>query len=77
MSLFSLFVSAKAMTTYGRANNNANNIQTHLVFSDGLYQGTIDKVDGKSQNQNDDVLGHSSAEGISTGLIARCVHGWR
>lgn len=49
--------------------------ETDLVFSDGLYQGTVDNVDDNAEKQDDGILGHSSAERIPTGLIVQCVCG--
>lgn len=56
------------MTAYRHTNNNNN--KTDLVFSDGLYQDTVDNVDDDAQKQNDGILAHSSAERISTALIS-------
>lgn len=56
------------MTAYRHTNNNKN--KTDLVFSDGLQQGTVDNVDDNAEKQNNGILGHNSAERISTALIS-------
>lgn len=52
-------------------------INTDLVFSEGVYQCTVNTVDGKAESQNDDIFGHGYTWRIAMFQTARRIEGIR